>query len=94
MNGLICDNCGTVLALDSRNGNEAASGEDSAWIVIQAGGCSVDACTRSCAIAMLDDGGTLQPVIDSYLAMISEIAATVREGHEADDDAGDEGDKT
>lgn len=86
MKGLICENCGTVLALDGRNG-DAANGENSAWITIEAGGLSVDACSRSCAVELLGDDGPLRPVIDAWLEAITEIARSIN-GEDGDD--GDE----
>jgi hypothetical protein len=88
--GLICDNCGTVLALDGRNG-ESSTGEEAAWISIEAGGLSVLACTRACAIELLGDDGQLREVIDAYAVMISEIAHAVNGRDEDADDDDDEG---
>lgn len=77
MNGRICDNCATVLALDASNGREASTGEDAAWITINAGSMQFDACTRACATALLTDGGPIQSIADSWLTVVAEIARTV-----------------
>ncbi|WP_375490242.1 hypothetical protein [uncultured Jatrophihabitans sp.] len=86
MNGLICDGCGEVLALDLPSGREDSNGERAAWIEIRAGGLSVDACTRSCATELLADGSTLARVIDAYTESIAEIARTIKDERQGDDD--------
>lgn len=86
MNGLICDNCGTVLALDAANGVDDEMGERAAWIVVKAGRSSYDACTRSCATALLADGSELAAEVDAHMEVIADIARTIRD----DDGAGDQ----
>lgn len=75
--GLICDNCGTNLPLE-RNRSEASNGEDAAWIVIKTRGYGTqwDACTRSCAAALLESG-PLAEQIDAELQSIAEIARAI-----------------
>ena len=80
--GLICDNCGTSLSLE-RNRSEALNGEDAAWIVIKTRGYGTqwDACTRSCAAALLESG-PLAEQIDAELQVIAEIARVINEDDE------------
>lgn len=75
--GLICDNCGESLPLE-RNRKESVTGEDAAWIIIQTRGFGTqwDACTRSCATALLDSG-PLAEQIDAELQSIAEIVRAI-----------------
>lgn len=76
-NAKICDNCGSVLTLDASNGREDSAGEIAAWVTVGAAGTEFEACTRSCAAALLADGTPLAAAVDAHLAVISEAARTI-----------------
>lgn len=85
--GLICDNCGESLAPLDKNG-EHVSGEDAAWIMVSARGLDgwQDACTRSCAVQIIESGPFAEAV-DAQAEVIADIARTIREDRESDDEA-------
>lgn len=79
-NALACDNCNTVLPLNARG--ESDTGEDSAWLVVttRGFGTSWDACTRSCAIELIN--GDIGQVVDAELEAISSVVRAIDEGRE------------
>lgn len=83
--GLICDHCQTVLELNERG--DAANGENAAWLRITTGsfGTTWDACSRSCAVQLIEEG-PIGAVLDAELEVISDIARTIAQGREAEDD--------
>ena len=81
--GLVCDNCGNALALDERGDDE--NGESSAWVTIGTTYKRFDACTISCAEALLD--GPVREAADKALEMVMSIVRTLRgEDDEEDED--------
>jgi hypothetical protein len=78
--GIICDNCGSSLALDDRGDDE--NGENAAWVTIGTTYQRFDACTISCAAALLDG-----PVREAAEAALEAVVAVVRaiRGDEEDD---------
>lgn len=88
MKAITCDNCKAVLPFDSRNGEEDERGELSAWLRLGGQhGPWFDACTRSCAHELLD--GVLGAAVDAQAEMVAEIARTIREDRETDDEDDD-----
>jgi hypothetical protein len=83
--GLICDHCGTVLELNDRG--DAENGENAAWLLISTGtfGTSWDACSRSCAVQLIEEG-PIGVVLDAELEVISDIARVIREDREGGHD--------
>lgn len=66
-NAKVCDNpgCKAVLILDARNGHEDEDGEINVWVTIQTADREWIACTRSCAIELLADGGPVAGLTDA-----------------------------
>jgi hypothetical protein len=82
-----CDHCDTVLLVNKQGDDE--NGERAAWLVIEAGGLSWDACTRACAIELIN--GPMVEVVEEHQAIIAEVARLIKERREeADDDEADE----
>lgn len=79
---VVCENCGSVLIVN-QNG-EDDEGEISGWLAIEAGGRSFDACTRSCAVALIE--GPIVEVLDAYQEMITGIAQIIRGDADDTDD--------
>lgn len=73
------------------NRGEDPDGEDSAWIRVQVGSIVFDACTRQCAITVLEREDVVA-MHDAYVESIMEVARLIREGHEEEDDDGDDDD--
>lgn len=75
---ITCDNCNETLILD-RNGEDEA-GEVNAWIHLSTvtGAPHVDACTRSCAIALLGDDTTFTEVINDRMAGVAVVVRALR----------------
>ena len=83
---MVCDNCGAVLQFDAPNGREDSKGEKAGWLNVNLGEVtSWDACTRSCAIELLADGGLIQRVSDEWSGAVADIARTIREAREDDE---------
>ena len=83
---LVCDNCGVTLGPLDKNG-EHESGEDAAWVQVSARGLNewLDACTRSCAVELIESG-PFADAVDAQAEVISSIARAVRDDRAADDD--------
>lgn len=79
----VCDNCGTTLVLDANGEDEG--GEFVAWLRVSttSGRLGQDACTRSCAVALLADGEPLAIALDNHLAEIARISRVIEENREA-----------
>lgn len=86
-----CDHCHTVLVLDSRGDDE--NGEVSAWLKVGTydGALTQDACTRACALALLDEGSDLCVEIDERHEVVAEIARSIREDRDGRSDVGGDG---
>lgn len=82
----VCDNCGATLILDANGEDEG--GEFVAWVRVSttSGALAQDACTRSCAVALLADGAPLAVALDDRLAEIARISRVIAEDHEGADD--------
>lgn len=79
----VCDNCDATLTLD-RNG-EDENDEINAWIQVRTvdGAYTQDACTRSCAVALLADGSDFALAVDARLQAVAEVVRVIREDREA-----------
>jgi len=77
--GLLCDNCNAVLIVDSRG--DDLYGEREGWVslTLGSGKLSFDACTRTCAIALLEREDVVE-AHDAWLAQIADIARTIADG--------------
>lgn len=83
--GLVCDQCGDTLVLNARGDDQ--DGEKGAWLNIQVGDNSdlaADLCSRSCAIAWLEDPAVIQAMTEWQECLVG-VALTIKEGQ---DDAG------
>lgn len=74
---ILCDSCNTMLRIDQRGDDEY--GERAAWIRLTIADQEYEACTTTCAHALLNRDDILEALAD-YLAAISEIARTIRDG--------------
>lgn len=79
--GLICDVCGTTLAVN-KNGDDEY-GESSAWIAVSTTFGEFDCCTRACVVALMDDEDFVAHV-EAGQEAIAEIVRTLNE--QEDDD--------
>lgn len=77
--GLVCDQCGTTLIVNSRGDSD--TGEEAGWLSITTTFGSYDLCTRACAVALLDSPDFVAQM-DEGAQVIAEIANTIREGRE------------
>lgn len=84
MRAWVCDSCRAVLIVNDRGDDE--NGESSAWIRVGTldGGVKADACTRSCAVALLADGESLAEAIETRLQATTEVVRILR--NESGDD--------
>lgn len=82
--GLICDQCGEVLAVNA-NGDDDA-GESSAWLAVDTTFGRFDLCTRACVVALMDDEDFVAHV-EAGQAAVAEVVQALREAREDDDDA-------
>lgn len=73
--GIVCDNCGSALALD-RNG-EDENGESAAWVTIGTTYQRFDACTISCAETLL--AGPVAAAATAALAAVAEVVRALRD---------------
>jgi hypothetical protein len=78
-NAVVCDNCKTVLILDARGGEEDVDGELASWITVQGGRREWKACTRSCTIELLADGGPVATEVDVWSEQVAEVSRTLKE---------------
>lgn len=76
--GIVCDNCGSALALD-RNG-EDENGESAAWVTIGTTLQRFDACTISCAESLL--AGPVRAASTAALASVAEVVRVLRDEEE------------
>lgn len=84
--GIICDGCGAAVKFDGNQGRESTTGEESAWITLSADNVrNYHACTRECAKAIID--GDFGKEVEAAFEVIAEIARTVREEADGDDDS-------
>jgi hypothetical protein len=74
---VLCDKCGATLRLDSRGDDEY--GERSAWITLGVAEETLEACTTTCAIQLLQSDDIVDALADR-LEAISNIARIIREG--------------
>lgn len=74
-----CDNCGETLVVNDRGEDE--DGEIHAWLRVgtRDGALVQDACTRSCAIALLGDDAPLGIAVDARQEGIAEVVRVIRE---------------
>lgn len=75
----VCDNCGTTLVLDANGEDE--DGEVNVWLRLSttSGRLGQDACTRSCAVALLADDQPLAAALDAHLAELARISRVIAE---------------
>lgn len=83
--GLICDGCGASVKFDGNRGQESETGEESAWITLSADNVrNYHACTRECAKSIID--GEFGREVEAAFEVIADIARTIREERESEDD--------
>ena len=73
--GIVCDNCGTAIALDDRGEDEA--GESVAWLHISTTTNNWDACTISCAHELMD--GPIKVTVEAWLEGVQSVIRAINE---------------
>ena len=81
--GIVCDQCGETLVLNSRGDDEM--GEIAGWGAVELGDLKADVCSRSCAHEWLDREDVVK-ASEAWQETIAEIAAVVRGSHSEDSD--------
>lgn len=81
-----CDGCGATLVLDSKG--EDRDGEIAAWVRLQVATVTFDACSRGCAVKVLERDDVIA-MHDSWTASVMEVANVIKGGHDVDDEEGE-----
>jgi len=76
---VLCDQCDSMLRVNDRGDDE--HGERSAWVTLIVAGETLEACTTTCAIALLQSDAVVEALAD-YLEATSHVARIIREGEE------------
>lgn len=74
--GLVCDQCGALLVLNSRG--ESDTGEEACWLSVDTTFGHFDLCTRECAHALLDSPDFVEHMIKGA-ECIAEIVAIIND---------------
>lgn len=90
----VCDNCNETLIVNDRGDDER--GEIYAWLQVGTLDRQLvqDACSRSCAVALLADDEPLAEAVDARLAGVAEVVRALHSDSEDDDGVNAQSDET